>query len=165
MSISTHLPQQDRRGNDVVVILGLAARLGKITVVNHVVQSVFEVRIDLRYQSRGIDGIQGHAHRDVDRRDEQGRDGCHAGGMSEARSRGATPDPHAGTILKPTPRTVSIRVLPDPTFPRRRAMWTSMVFEPKASASSAQTCTAKARRSTTAGALRMRISSIDNSVP
>ena len=72
---------------------------------------------------------------------------------------------HAGTILNPMPRTVSIRVRPEPSFPRRRAMWTSMVLEPRASASSAQTCKARARRSTTAGARRIRISRIDNSVP
>ena len=58
---------------------------------------------------------------------------------------------HRSTILSPTPRTVSICVVEGLSFDRRRAKCTSMVFEPRASASSSQTWTAIVRRATTAG--------------
>ena len=85
LALGTHLPQQDGSDIDVVVVFGLAARLGKITVDDDVVQSVFEMGVDLRHEPMGVDDVQGHAHHHVDGRDEQGGDDGHTGGMRQVR--------------------------------------------------------------------------------
>ena len=92
----------------------------------------------LKWLMRGFDDVEDDAHHHVDRRDEQGGDGSHAGGMGQIGPGVTAAEFHVGTILNPMPRIVSIRVCPEPSLPRRRAMCTSIVLEPSASASSAK---------------------------
>ena len=71
---------------------------------------------------------------------------------------------HFSIILYPVPRTVSMRALLRSNFARSRPMWTSMVFDPTASASLSQTCTAMLWRVRTFGLLRRRSSTSADSM-
>src|SRR3984957_9890993 len=108
----------------------------------------------------GDDLVEHHDRHDVEGQDYQGgRPGDAQGMLAMLALRH-----HFSIILYPVPRTVSMRALLRSNFARRRPMWTSMVFDPTASASLSQTCTAMLWRVRTFGLLRKRSSTSADSI-
>ena len=95
----------------------------------------------------GDDQIQDDGGDDIEHHDDECGDCTDAYGMASV----TLTRFHVSTIRYPMPRTVSMRALLPPNLARSRPTWTSMVFDPTASASSSQTWVAMTRRVKTVG--------------
>ena len=154
-------PQELRGVVDIrIVIISVRRPLRCGHLLTRIVETIHQAIVRCRDQVMGDDLVEHDNCHDVEGQDDQGGRPGDAQGMLAMLALRL----HFSIILYPVPRTVSMRALLRSNFARSRPMWTSMVFDPTASASLSHTCTAMLWRVRTFGLLRRRSSTSADSM-